>query len=247
MYFHKNEMVVKNLRIHAFINYSIADLGMINEWTVNRGHTVTTTAVYETSELPGMDDFDLLIVLGGVMGAYEEEENPWLRLEKKFISEAIKNNKAILGICLGAQLIAEVLGGTVYPHSHQEIGWWSVHFLDKAKDYKLFEGLPQKLPFFQYHGDTFDLPESATRLAESEATRNQAFIYKENVVGLQFHPEFSDKKLKEIVLQHGDEIESGDYIQLPNEFLGMDSNVKGAKNFLFKLLDNFESKIKTSV
>lgn len=232
------------LRVHALINYSVADLGMINEWIESKGHIVTATAVYRNEKFPDMDAFDLLIILGGVMGAYEEAEHPWLRNEKQFILEAIKCNKVILGICLGAQLIAEVLGGKVYPHKHHEIGWWPVHFTHEIKDIDLFNGVPKQLPLFQYHGDTFDLPDGAIRLASSEATKNQAFIYNDRILGLQFHPEFSEEKLQEIVHLHGDNIKPGPYTQLPEEFLGQSRNVEEAREFLFRLLDNLEQKVK---
>lgn len=229
-----------HLRVHALINYSIADLGMINEWAESKGHTVTTTSVYENQNFPNMNEFDLLIILGGVMGAYEEEQNPWLLHEKQFILKAIECKKALLGICLGSQLIAEVLGGKVYPHIHKEIGWWPVRFFNEVENFSLFNGLPKELSLFQFHGDTFDLPEGATRLAESEATRNQAFIYSDRVVGLQFHPEFSEEKLQEIVQIHEDDIKPGPYTQLPETFLRQLEYVQEAKAFLFTLLDNFE-------
>lgn len=231
------------MRIHALINYSMANLGTIEEWTKEKGFQITTTKVYETTKFPSADEFDLLIILGGTMGAYEEEDNPWLRQEKKFISSVIKQNKAVLGICLGAQLIAETIGGKVYPHVHEEIGWWDVHFSENVKNYDLFEGLSEQLSLFQYHGDTFDLPTDAVWLAASEASKNQAFIYKDNVLGLQFHPEFSKAQLENIVSKHGEDITPGPYTQMPKEFLTKTNNFAQAKEFLFTLLDNFSKKI----
>ncbi|MFA1820168.1 type 1 glutamine amidotransferase [Virgibacillus oceani] len=234
------------MRIHALINYSIADLGMINNWAVEKGHIVTTTEVYENNQFPNMDKFDLLIILGGIVGAYEEDEHPWLKDEKKFIREAIESNKAILGICLGSQLIAEVLGGKVYPHEQTVIGWWPIRFLKEVENIPLFSGLKRELTLFQYHGDTFQLPEKSqdiVRLAENDATKNQAYIFKDRVVGLQFHPEFSEEKLHEIVSLHGHEIHPGPYTQLAKDFLGQLDHLNEAKTFLFTLLDNFEKKV----
>lgn len=234
------------MNIHALVNYSVADLGTILEWIEKKGHQVTTTNVYENTNFPDVVDFDMLIILGGMMGAYEEEEYPWLINEKQFILETIEANKAVLGICLGSQLIAEVLGGKVYPHQHEEIGWWPVTFFDKVDEYDIFQGLSKKLPFFQYHGDTFDLPNGAVKLAESEATKNQAYIYKDRVVGLQFHPEFSEGKIKKIVELFGKKISPGPYTQSPEEFLKEKENFTNAKKFLFRLLDNFEKIVKNS-
>lgn len=234
------------MRIHALINYSVADLGTINEWIQLRGHQVTTTNVFASVDFPDVADFDLLIILGGVMGAYEEDKHPWLKDEKQFILEAIHHDKAVLGICLGSQMIANVLGGEVFPHKHEEIGWWRVTFNEQVEQLKVFEGLKRELHLFQYHGDTFTLPDGSLRLASSEATENQAFIYKDRVVGLQFHPEFSEAKLQEIVALHGDKIQSGPYVQMPDEFLGRHEYLREAKEFLFKLLDNFEKIVKNS-
>ncbi|GAB3790739.1 type 1 glutamine amidotransferase [Virgibacillus kimchii] len=235
------------MRIHALINYSIADLGMIDDWAKENNYTITTTKVYESSNFPNLHEFDLLIVLGGVAGSYEEEKYPWLKNEKNFIKEAINRNKAILGICLGAQLIAEVLGGKVYPHTYNEIGWWPIRFYKEVEDVPLFSGLKRELYFFQYHGDVFELPEDVkgiVPLAENDATKNQAYVYKDRVVGLQFHPEFNEEKLEEIVSIFENEIRPGPYTQMPKDFLGQIECVEEARKFLYSLLDNFTNKLR---
>lgn len=234
------------MRIHAFINYSVADLGTIEEWVNARNHTITWNNVYENSEFPALESFDMLIVLGGVMGAYEEEAYPWLVKEKHFIRNAIEANKFVFGICLGGQLIAEVLGGKVYPHQYQEIGWWDISFTDEVKKHPIFSNLPRQVTMFQFHGDTLELPEQATWLAKSDACQNQAFVYGDRVVGLQFHPEFNEEKLQEIVRIHGSEIEKGPFAQLPNQFLGKKERMKNAKKYLFRLLDNMEREYEKS-
>lgn len=230
------------MRIHALINYSVADLGTIEEWALHKNHIITATHVYKDTKFPELETFDMLIILGGVMGAYEEEEYPWLGMEKRFIKRVIDAGKVVLGICLGAQMIAEVLGGKVYPHKHKEIGWWDVSFTDEIRNNYIFDNLPKEVTMFQYHGDTLDLPENVSWLAESEACQNQVFVYGDRVVGLQFHPEFSEEKLQEIVQLHGHEIEEGPYTQLPNQFLGKSEYMKNAKKFLFTLLDNLENR-----
>lgn len=230
----------EEMRIHAFINYAVADLGSIEQWAKDRGHSISTTAVFEKETFPDIHSFDMLVILGGMMGAYEEDEYPWLFEEKQCIRQAIESKKIVLGICLGAQLIAEALGGKAYPHMHHEIGWWDVRFEEKVEQIPLFHHLPRKLKFFQYHGDTFDLPEGARWLAESDGCKNQVFLYGDRVLGLQFHPEFREQKLQEIVALHGDTITEGPYTQLPAQFLGKQENMHIAKQFLFQLLDNLE-------
>lgn len=229
-----------HLRIHALINYSIADLGTIEEWARKKGHDVQTTFVSEERGFPNVNAFDMLIILGGIMGAYEEEKHPWLKKEKQFILEAVQAKKKILGICLGSQMLADVLGGKAYPHTHQEVGWWEVRFDSKVEKFPLFKGLPKRIKAFQFHGDTFDVPKDAEWLAESDGCKNQAFIYGDRILGLQFHPEFNEEKLREIATLFSDSFTEGTYKQLPEEFLGQEVNMKQAKKFLFKLLDNFE-------
>jgi len=229
------------LKIHALINYSIADLGTIEEWANDEGHTITTSNAYENDTYPELHDLDMLIILGGIMGAYEEDKFPWLISEKKFIKKAIEANKIVLGICLGAQLIADVLGGKALPHTHQEIGWWKVKFNSESQNTPIFKNLPKELEVFQFHGDTYELPNEAVCIAGNTACKNQAFIYKDRVVGLQFHPEFNEEKLQEIVSIHGDEVKPGGFVQLPEEFLGKTHYHKTVYRFLYSLLNNIEN------
>ena len=231
------------MKIHALINYYIADLGTIQEWATNNGHDVTTTHVYENVNFPKVEEFDMLIILGGVAGAYEEDKYPWLIHEKKFIKETIEAGKVVLGICLGAQLIAEVIGGRVYHQGYLEVGWWDVSFTKEVENIPLFKNLPRELPCFQYHQDTFELPDDAINVAKSEACKNQVFVYVDRVVGLQFHPEFTEEKLREIVDVHGHQMREDSYSQLPEDFLNKKENVQKAKTLLFTLLDNLEEKV----
>ncbi|WP_238999267.1 type 1 glutamine amidotransferase [Macrococcoides bohemicum] len=143
--------------------------------------------------LPYEKDIDLLIVLGGLMSVHDDI--PWLNHEKTLIKGLIHNNKPLLGICLGAQLIAEVLGGEVYPNSKgKEVGFGVIK--KQTNDYSF---LPQQLDVLHWHGDTFTLPDKAKRLYSSTHCENQAFIYNENVIGLQFHMETTKETLSDLV------------------------------------------------
>lgn len=150
--------------------------------------------LYEKNHiLPDEKDIDLLIVLGGPMSVHDDI--PWLNHEKALIKGLIHNNKPLLGICLGAQLIAEVLGGEVYPNSKgKEVGFGVIK---KQTNYYSF--LPQQLDVLHWHGDTFTLPDKAKRLYSSTHCENQAFIYNENVIGLQFHMETTQETLSDLV------------------------------------------------
>jgi len=114
---------------------------------------VAYTRFYEAHQLPGIDDIDWLIVMGGPMGVYDESFYPWLVEEKAFIKQAIEHNKTVLGICLGSQLIAEVLGAKVYPNKQKEIGWFDITLSETAARHPLFENFENQFPVFHWHGN----------------------------------------------------------------------------------------------
>lgn len=234
------------MRIHYIQNDELATLGYIEEWANERKHGLSRTRMYEQESLPELERFDMLVILGGRMGAYEEKEYPWLKAEKKFIREAIDAGKYVLGICLGVQLLADVLGGKVYPHEYQEAGWWRLELTDEARDFPLFKGMPDAFTAFEHHGDTFDLPEGAVRLATSKGCMNQALAFGERVVGIQFHPEFTESQISSLVTDPGSQVEPGDFTQDPAEWVNKQELVDGAKSVLFTLLNNMEAAIQKS-
>lgn len=150
------------------------------------GHNTTIHHAYQDQNFPAQNQFDWLIVLGGPMNVDEEEKHPWLRTEKKFIEQTLAANKSYLGICLGGQLLAQVLGAKVTKNKFQEIGW---HDVIRNQNQHAAFAWPTKATVFQWHEDRFDLPSGAIALATSEATEFQAYGYGKNVIGLQFHPE----------------------------------------------------------
>lgn len=133
--------------------------------------------------------YDGLIVLGGPMGVYESDKHPHLQEEIAQIQKAIADDKPVLGICLGAQLIAASLGGKVAPSSQKEIGWFDIELTPEGKSDPLLSHLREKETVFQWHGDNLDLPPKAVWLARSPVCPYQAFRYGEKVYGLQFHLE----------------------------------------------------------
>lgn len=152
--------------------------------------------VPEIGNFPSIDNYDGFLVLGGPMGAYEEESYPWLAAEKRYIESIIRSGKKLLGICLGCQLIADVLGARVYQGPGPEIGWHEVSVADRADSY--LRGFPQNFLGLHWHGDTFDLPAGATRLASSQLYENQAFSVGEQILALQFHLEFGQEDVRRI-------------------------------------------------
>lgn len=230
------------MRIYCLQNDHLAGLGAIEAWINGKGYSITTTKAYENTCFLSPDDYDLLIILGGPMGVYEEEEHPWLRIEKDYISEAIRGEKFVLGICLGAQLIASALGSRVYPHTEKEIGWCQLERTKEGESSQLFNGFPETFTVFQFHGDTFDLPKGAVRLAESEACLNQAFLYDNRTIGLQFHPEFTENTLSHLAEYLRHEQAEGPFIQKPEEFLNRNDLLAGSHSLLFNILENISRK-----
>jgi len=154
-------------------------------------------------------DVDGLIIMGGPMGITDDDQHPWLAAEKSFIKELIDQNKPILGICLGAQLIADVLGAEVRPGREKEIGFFPIAGNSKSS----FSNPWKNQTVFHWHGDTFGIPEGAVHLASSEATENQAFLYKDNVLALQFHLETTVESLLALYENCSDEIGEGPFFQ----------------------------------
>jgi len=145
---------------------------------------------------PRLDDLSRIVLLGGPMNVYEEDSYPFLREEDLFIKEAIQRGKFVLGICLGAQLIAKALGAKVFRAPSKEIGWYDVRLTEEGSRDPLFQGLPQSFPVFQWHEDAFSIPK-AGKLLLTSGLLNQAFRYGENAYGLQFHLEVTEDMIGE--------------------------------------------------
>ncbi|KCZ73688.1 GMP synthase family protein [Candidatus Methanoperedens nitroreducens] len=228
------------MRLHSLEHEPFEGLANIEVWARNRGHSITRTLLYKNEGLPQMSDVDWLIIMGGSMNIYEEDRYPWLAEEKKFIAEAIASKKFVLGVCLGSQLIADVLGGKVSKNRYREIGWFPVSLTEEAGNSHVFNTLPGKFTAFHWHGDTFKIPPGAARIAESEGCANQAFEYNGRVIGLQFHLEYSVNSIDLMFENCSDELVDEKYIQRPDEIVSQYSNVARTQSILDLLLDNIE-------
>ena len=193
-------------------------LGAIEKWAGKMGHTLSSTRLFAGDPLPQNDQFGMLVVMGGPMGIYDEQEYPWLIAEKSFIRATIEAGRPVLGICLGAQLIADVLGARVSANTQKEIGWFPVTSTDAVPD-GLTGILPEKQTVFHWHGDTFDLPADAIHLYSSNACRNQAFLFKDRVLGLQFHLETTLESAMSLMQNCRNELVPGPWIQSEQEIL----------------------------
>ncbi len=171
-----------------------------------------------------------------MMGAYEDEEFPWLLNEKKIIREAIETGRKVLGICLGAQLIAASLGARVYKNNHPEIGFHQVIPLQDIPS--VFSESSGDLKFFQWHGDTFDLPEGACLIATSENVKNQAFTWKDNVTALQFHPEMDSFIINDLLKTAHESEPDSPWKQSIETIQDQMNIIESGRIILFRLLDN---------
>ena len=175
------------MRVLAFRHVPFESLGLIEPVLRARGVEVEYADLYRTgAALPDIAAYDALIFLGGPMSV--NDDLPDLRHELECIREAMAQRQPVLGICLGAQLIARAAGATVRRNSAKEIGWYGLRFNESASGDRLFHGLSEET-VFHWHGETFDLPNGAELLASSDLCRNQAFRIGEHVYGLQFHLE----------------------------------------------------------
>jgi len=203
-----------NRRMHYFQHVPFEWPAYIMQYAYNNGIDIKGTALFADEELPQSLDFDILLIMGGPMGIYDENKYNWLRREKKFIERAIANNKKIIGICLGAQLIADVLGATVSPGNHKEIGWYQLTTTLDARQNKIGKVLPASFYAFHWHGDTFEIPDGAVHICKSDAYINQAFIYDERIIGFQFHLESTEDSVKLLLKNCSSEIDNGGvYVQ----------------------------------
>jgi len=231
---------MKNLSIHSLMHVPFEGLGCMEQWITRHNHTLSYTHFYDNHQLPNVNNIDWLIVMGGPMGVYDEAQYPWLAEEKAFIREAIEKGKTVIGICLGSQLIAEVLGAKVYPNKQKEIGWFDLELTTEGKNQEVLAGFEEKFPVFHWHGDTFDLPAGSKHLFQSEVTANQAFLYKEKVLGLQFHFEVTTQTLHEMVQNGISELAGSETIQPAEQILQQTAFIEANNKKMFKLLDYFE-------
>jgi GMP synthase-like glutamine amidotransferase len=230
------------MRIHSIEHEPFEGLANIEVWAKNKGHTISRTLLFNNEEFPDINEFDWLFIMGGSMNIYEEEKYSWLREEKNFIAQAIENKKIVLGICLGSQLIADVLGGKVSKNIYKEIGWFPLKLTKEARNSSIFGSLPHEFIAFHWHGDIFRIPPGAVRMAESKGCSNQAFEYG-RAIGLQFHLEYSAESINLMFKNCGAEIVEGKYIQKPDEIVSQIDNVQVIKKILFLLLDNIEMEL----
>lgn len=212
------------MNVHYIQHVPFEGLGSISSWVSKNNHNLSVTKLFDKNAVfPKLSDIDLLIVLGGPMSVNDEKDFKWLTNEKQFIKECILSLKPVLGICLGAQLIASAMGAKVYKNKVKEIGWFDIKNINSntSKAYQF----PESVKVFHWHGETFDLPINAVHLAKSDNCQNQAFQLGCNTIGLQFHIETTPFSLKEIIKNCKNEIIPSNSIQSIDKMLSAENSI----------------------
>ena len=225
------------MRIHFIQHMPFEYPASIADWAAEKNHATTYTKVFEDATFPSTATFDMLVIMGGVMGVYEEDEYAWMPSEKLFIKNTIAAKKKVLGVCLGAQFIAEALGAKVFPHTIKEIGWLPV---EKVALHPLTEKFPQTFTTFHWHGDTFTLPNNAVHLFKTKACAQQGFVYNDHVAGLQFHMEVKEDLLNGMTEHERSELIKADHVQTEDEIKQLTADhINNQQEYMYKFLEGF--------
>jgi GMP synthase (glutamine-hydrolysing) len=214
--------------------------GEIGKWAEAHGHAVEVHHLYRGDPVPALAAFDHLVVMGGEMNIYQYRLHPWLKPERELIAATMAAGRRVVGICLGSQLIADALGSRVTQNPVYEIGWFPVRFTPEA--HGRYPALPASATVLHWHGDTYEMPKGATRLAFSEACPEQGFVIEKKCLALQFHLEMDPDLVRSTVKSSSpyDRWPKGPWVQPPDAIL-QDAETHAEKNrlFLYGLLDAF--------
>lgn len=226
------------MRIHVIQHAPFEGPGTIADWARSRHHELATSLAF-TEEFPDAVDIDFLVLMGGPMAADDDAGNPWLLREKRFVAETIAAGRLVLGVCLGSQIVAEVLGGRVRRNLNKEIGWYAVEPTDQTAASTIFSAWDGPVVVGQWHGDTFELPPAMEPLLSSEACANQAFVFDGRVVGVQFHLEWTPELLEQLIAACRAELEQdGLYVTAAEQILDeAPERLAVCRERLFALLD----------
>lgn len=224
------------MRIHCFQHVPFEGIGSMANDFAARNFSVTTTHWYDNETAPDSHTFDALIVMGGPMGIYDEAIYPWLAAEKNAIKDTIAAGKIVLGICLGAQLVADVLGGKVTRNAHKEIGWFPLNIQPVAVDHPIAHILAKYPQVFHWHGDTFAIPSGAIHIASSQGCANQAYVYNEKVYGFQFHLETTPASAKALIENCAEDIDGTHFTQSAQTMLSDEKKFASINNAMSEII-----------
>lgn len=224
------------MRVHYLMHVPHEALGNMEPWFVDRGYRLTRTRLYAGDPLPDPAGIDWLVIMGGPMAVYQEDRYAWLPPEKRFIERTLARDIPVLGVCLGAQLLAEALGGRVMPHRLSEIGWFPVELTEAGRESPLLGRLPSRFTPLHWHGDTYSLPNGARQLASSAGCEQQAFAYGDRVLGLQFHLETLPSVAQAFVDEDADVLTPASYVQSAGDIMGDPSRFQPLTGWMHGIL-----------
>lgn len=227
------------MRIHYLSHVPFEQLGAMEAWFRQRDMEIHHSLLFQGDSLPALDDFDVLVVMGGPMGADDDAHYPWMAAEKALIKASIGAGKKVLGICLGAQLIARVLGAQVTPNGHKEVGWFPVYPTTAGQQDSIGKLFVTQPPVLHWHGDTFAIPTGAVHLLESQGCRNQAFRYGDHVLALQFHLELEADNAAALCDACPEDLAEGEWVEDKHRLLGNSQRFDDARNLLGRVLTQF--------
>jgi GMP synthase (glutamine-hydrolysing) len=210
------------MKIHVVKHAAFENLGTIRAWAEEHDHSLIQTHTYKGEKLPCAEEFDFLIVMGGPQSPLALEEAPYLKNEIDLIKKSIDKNKAVLGICLGAQLIGEALGAKTEKSPHKEIGMHPISLFEQAKSDPIFSNFSSTFDVMHWHNDMPGLSNDAVLLARSEGCPRQAFRYGDRVYGFQFHMESTHCLIEGMIKHCAKDFTTGKYIKSPEDILNTD-------------------------
>jgi len=221
--------------IHCLQHVPFESPAHIADWAAARGHALSVTRVFAEA-LPDAGAIEALVIMGGPMSVHEEARLPWLTAEKRLIGAALDAGVPVFGVCLGAQLIADVTGARVYRNRFKEIGWFPAEATPEGVGRA---ALPRSFTPFHWHGETFQLPTDAVRLARTEACEQQMFAIGERVLGMQFHLEMTGEGIADLAAHCAGDLETGPFVQDRDELAGSPSDIADSHRLLDALLDRW--------
>ncbi|WP_137973563.1 type 1 glutamine amidotransferase [Pseudomonas sp. F(2018)] len=225
------------MRVSILQHVAFEGPAQIGQWLDKRNLPARVHHLYAGDALPTLDDFDLLVVMGGPMSVHDEAEHPWLGAEKRLLRAALDADKRVLGICLGGQLLAEVLGGDVRLADTAEIGWHPIEQHAEASQSPLGRMLPQRLMAMHWHGETFSLPTGAIPLYHSAACAMQGFVWNERAVALQCHLESSPASIEQLLAACPHDLQRPGAVQDAAAIQAGSAHCASLGASLFRLLD----------
>ncbi len=223
-------------RVHYFQHVEFEGLGNIEPLLAAHNCQLQSTRWFAGEQAPASDSYDVLIVMGGPMGIFDYHLYPWLKAEKLALKAAISAGKKVLGVCLGAQLIADVLGATVSKNSAREIGWFALQSSPELQSSRWSKVFPERFKPLHWHGDTFTIPLGAVPVGSSKACANQGFILEDRIVALQFHLELAPSALATLCAACANELDGSAFVQSPAKMLAADCHFVASEAILRPLI-----------